>query len=99
MRIVIGAAVVLGALMADMRPGHSQYWQGRAPWCVQPPGLGSMWSCSYYSLEQCQANYTGRGHCVPNPTAYWAKRGFFVQDDTPKKGTKKRKRPPRQKQQ
>jgi hypothetical protein len=93
MRILIGLVVLAAALTADVRPGYSRYWQGNAPWCIQPPGLGSMWSCSYYSLEQCQAtNYAGRGHCVPNPTEYWAKRGFFTQDSKAKKKSTRKKR-------
>jgi hypothetical protein len=92
MRIVIGLAVLAVALAAHVRPGHSQYWQGRAPWCVQPPGLGSMWTCSYYSLEQCQMNYTGRGHCVRNPTEYWVKKGYFAQDNKAKTKKSRKKK-------
>ena len=89
--IMVGLAVLAAAVVSDMRTGHAQYWQGRGPWCIQPSGLGSMWSCSYYSFEQCQMSLTGFGSCVRNPSEYWAKKGYG-----PKKGKKGKGQPSQQ---
>ncbi len=69
----IGFAAVIVAMIGATAPANAQYWQGRGPWCIQPPQ--GTWDCSYYSFNQCRQTASGgRGICVQNPSAEWERR-------------------------
>ncbi len=64
---LIGFAIVVGALAADMPTGNAQY---NSRWCTDGSGIGETGTleCSSKTLEQCLATAHGRGqHCVENP--------------------------------
>jgi hypothetical protein len=62
--IVLAAATVLAC---GPRRSEAAY---NAPWCAQYFDQGRIFSCAFYSFEQCQASISGIGGvCMQNPSA------------------------------
>jgi len=70
MRISMGLAVVVTALVAAVEPGSAQY----RPWCLRAGFSGPGW-CGFDSFEQCMASARGEGgSCIENVQLLWQRR-------------------------
>jgi hypothetical protein len=70
MRVSMGLAVVVTALVAAVEPGSAQY----RPWCLRAGFSGPGW-CGFDSFEQCMASARGEGgSCIENVQLLWQRR-------------------------
>jgi hypothetical protein len=60
------AFVAIGAMALGTSPARAQV---EYPWCAFSNLNGGSPSCSYSTVEQCQAFLAGQGYCQPNPRA------------------------------
>jgi hypothetical protein len=66
-RIVLIAAVLAAAMLADPRPVQA----AEGPWCAMIPfGTDIFEDCQYRSFEECRPNVIAgnRGFCTQNPS-------------------------------